>query len=260
MFKMISAEAARSLIHGRHPVIFDVRDSNAYANARIPNAIHLTFPTVKSTLKTLRRDHPVLIYCYRGHASRDFAQMLTDFKFEEVYSMDGGFEAWSAVGAEVERPPVGRAEIRSDPLLDWLLDQGGDPDEVNAPLRDGAYPLIKACRLGLAAIAEALVEAGAPLDRIDEYGNDALWAACYSGDLRTIAVLLDAGIDLDRQNPNGATALIYAASAGKTEVVAFLLEAGANPNLKTQDDFTALELSANPAILKLLKPARKATG
>lgn len=253
MYTHISTAAARNLIRDKSPVILDVRDVNAYSDARIPNAIHVTLSTIKSVAKQFRRDMPLLIYCYRGHASQDFAELFSDFGFGEVYSLDGGFHAWHAEDAEIERPTAGPPVVNSDPVTDWMLDQGGDPDNPNALLPDGTAPLIKASQQGHADIVEALVEAGADIACTDGFGNDALWAACYSGDLRTIGVLMDAGIDLNRQNRVGATALIYAASAGKTEVVAFLLEAGADPDLQTEDDFTALELAANLEILRLLR-------
>ncbi|MGZ8243202.1 ankyrin repeat domain-containing protein [Methylomagnum sp.] len=258
MFSQISTEAARQLIRERTPVILDVRDPVAYRDARIPNAIHVTLSTIQAALKRFGRDAPLLIYCYRGHASKDFAELFSDFGFREVYSLEGGFQAWHAGHAEIERPVAAPPVVNTDPATDWLLDEGGNPDDVNAPLADGSLPLIKACQQGRSEIVEKLIESGADCaSSIDAYGNDALWAACYSGDLRTIAALVDARLDLNRRNPSGATALIYAASAGKTEVVEFLLELGADPALKTEDDFTALELAANLDILKRLRRATR---
>lgn len=257
MFQQISAPAAQQLIRDQSPVIFDVRDAIAYSDARLPNAIHVTPAAIKAAVKGYRRDTPLLIYCYRGHSSREYAQLFTECGFLQVYSLEGGFHNWHAIGGAIERPAKSPAVVHMNPVDDWLAKHGGTPDDPNAPLPCGTPPLIKACQNGLADIARILIKAGARLDRTDRYGNDALWAACYSGDLRTIAVLMEAGADLNRRNPSGATSLIYAASAGKTEVVAFLLEAGADSDLKTEDDFTALELAANIEILRLLRHSRR---
>ena len=256
MFQQISVEAAQRLIRERSPVILDVRDATAFRDARIPNAIHVSLSTLKSQIRQMGRDHPLLVYCYRGHLSRDFAELFSEFGFREVYSLDGGFQVWHAVEAEIERPAAEPGAVRSDPVAEWLMDEGGNPDDPDGPLADGSLPLIQACREGRAEIAEALMEAGASLRGLDDYGNDALWAACYSGDLRTVGSLLSAGITLNRRNPGGATALIYAASAGKTAVVEFLLEAGADPELETEDGFTAMDLAANIEILRLLKHSK----
>lgn len=256
MFNQISIEGARRLIREKSPVILDVRDAAAFRDARIPNAIHVSLSTLKSQIRQFGRNNPLLVYCYRGHISRDFAELFSEFGFREVYSLEGGFQAWHAGAAEIERPAAGPGAVRSDPLTEWLMDEGGCPDDPNALLADGSLPLVKACREGRAELVEALVAAGADLGGLDNYGNDALWGACYSGDLPTLGALLNAGIALNRRNRTGATALIYAASAGKTAVVQFLLEAGADPELKTEDDFTALDLAANIDVLRLLKHAR----
>ncbi|KJV05589.1 ankyrin repeat domain-containing protein [Methylocucumis oryzae] len=129
-------------------------------------------------------------------------------------------------------------------VKDWWAEQGS-ADERQA--------LIVACRQGRSDIVQALVSSGVSLSAIDAYGNNALWAACYSESLACIHSLLAAGIDKDYQNPDtGATALMYAASSGKAEVVECLLAAGADYSLKSKDDFTALDLASTRKILKLL--------
>ena len=47
---------------------------------------HVTWPYAKK---------PVLVMCYHGISSRGAAQFLIGQGFESVYSVDGGFEAWS---------------------------------------------------------------------------------------------------------------------------------------------------------------------
>jgi thiosulfate sulfurtransferase len=39
-------------------------------------------------------DTPVIVCCYHGISSQQAAQFLIHQGFEEVYSLDGGFEAW----------------------------------------------------------------------------------------------------------------------------------------------------------------------
>lgn len=253
MFKRVSVSLGSSLIRERNPVIYDIRDAASYENAHLPNAIFLSDQTLKSAIRKGVRERPVLIYCYRGNASQDIAKLFCDFGFSDVYSLDGGFESWKqemglAITSQAAPPETG--------VADWLKAQGYDPSNLNE-LIQGKPPLVKASQLGRDDLAAALIAAGALLTGVDEFGNDALWAACFSGDLKTVQVLLDAGSEIDRINPNGSTALMYAASAGKTEVVEFLLKAGANPNLENQDGFTALDLAANLDTLKLLRAHSK---
>ena len=93
-FKCISVAEAKSLIAGKAPVIVDVRDVRSFQAASLPGAHNVTTRNFRSFRKASDPSQPVLIYCYHGNASREMAQMFIDFGFEEVYSMDGGFEAW----------------------------------------------------------------------------------------------------------------------------------------------------------------------
>lgn len=255
MFKRVSVSTGGNLIRERNPLIFDVRDAASYQTAHLPNAVYLSDKTLKSTIKKGSRNRPILVYCYHGNASQDIAKLFCDFGFSDVYSLDGGFESWHREMPEaVARPEPAAAEFDGE-LAAWLAAGQFEPKQLESRVH-GLTPLIKACQVGRADIAAALIRVGARLDAVDNYGNDALWAACFNGNLATLAVLRDAGVDLNRQNPLGANALMYAASAGKTPVVEFLLQAGANPRLENQDGFTALDLAANLAILKLLKPYR----
>lgn len=254
MFQRISVGQAGQILAERQPLILDMRDHFAFDNGHIAGAVHLTDQTLRTALKQTPRDRPVLVYCYHGNSSQDIAKLFTEFGFAEVYSLDGGYEAWRNLAqaplAVVQGKP---ANDPGERLRQWLQSHGFDQVDLDAPARLGAAPLLAACRAGDASVVEALLEAGAPVDAVDDFGNDALWAACYSGSLETIQTLLDAGVKINRQNPDGSTALIYAASAGKTEVVEFLLSAGADPAIRNRDDFTALELSANREILLLLR-------
>lgn len=118
---------------------------------------------------------------------------------------------------------------------------------------DGICPLILANQQGRTDVVRFLINQNAELDAIDQYGNNALWAACYAENNDCIATLLDAGVDINHQNSaSGATALIFAASSGREKVVEQLLAANADPALKTHDDFTALDLASTRKILKLL--------
>jgi len=118
---------------------------------------------------------------------------------------------------------------------------------------DGVYPLILASQQGRRDVIEFLLEQHAELDVIDQYGNNALWAACYADNSDCIEALLQAGININHQNSaSGATALMFVASSGREIVVAQLLAADADPTLKSHDDFTALDLASTRKILRLL--------
>jgi ankyrin repeat protein len=75
------------------------------------------------------------------------------------------------------------------------------------------YPLILASQQGRSDVVRILIKQNAALDVIDQYGNNALWAACYAQSSDCIDALIHAGVDINHQNSaSGATALIFAAS------------------------------------------------
>lgn len=143
----------------------------------------------------------------------------------------------------------------SEALRTWLEGQGFAAGDTEATIKNHTTPLMQAARQGNHAIATELIEYGAALNATNSDGNNALWLACFSDDLKLIDLLIERGTHLDHQNDNGATCLMYAASAGKTEIVARLLAAGANTQVKSLDDFTALDMAANLECLALLRKA-----
>lgn len=96
-YQCIPAERAAALIHGNPALtVFDVRDAVAYQQGHIDSAAHLDQSRFMAWLKRLDKAAPVVIYCYKGNASKEFAQMFVDFRFAEVYSVDGGYEPLAA--------------------------------------------------------------------------------------------------------------------------------------------------------------------
>ena len=114
-FRRIGPAEARVLIATRAPAIFDVRDQRIFAAAHIDNARHLTIAAFDAETATLSANRPILIYCYHGIASQEWAQLFSDLRYQEVYSLDGGYEAWHQAaarapalraGAHPEAPPA----------------------------------------------------------------------------------------------------------------------------------------------------------
>ena len=130
-------------------------------------------------------------------------------------------------------------------IWDWLQNHYFSVAQPVLRNTAGIYPLILASQQGRSDVVKFLLEQNAALDVIDEYGNNALWAACYAENCDCMDALINAGIEINHQNSvSGATALIFAASSGRETVVEQLLAAGADPHLKTHDDFTALDLAS----------------
>jgi len=96
MSEFISIDVVQAEQKRRHnAVLVDLRDNQSFQNAHVQNAFHLTEQTLLTLLNSYHFDTPLLVLCYHGISSRGAAQYLANQGFEEVYSVDGGFEAWS---------------------------------------------------------------------------------------------------------------------------------------------------------------------
>ncbi|MFL3653511.1 MAG: thiosulfate sulfurtransferase GlpE [Halioglobus sp.] len=93
-FKCISIDEAKALIDIGSVTIADVRDADTYLAGNIENAINIQQDSMYEFLAAADRDQPLLVYCYHGNSSQGAADYFFNQGFEDVYSMDGGYEAW----------------------------------------------------------------------------------------------------------------------------------------------------------------------
>ena len=49
---------------------------------------------IRAFTQDANKTQPVLVYCYRGNSSQRVAAYLTEQGYTDVYSLQGGFEAW----------------------------------------------------------------------------------------------------------------------------------------------------------------------
>ena len=93
-YKRISIDEAKAFIDAGDVTIADVRDPGSHQSANIANSINIKQDTIDAFLATAERDKPLIVYCYHGHSSQGAADYFSEQGFVEVYSLDGGFEAW----------------------------------------------------------------------------------------------------------------------------------------------------------------------
>ncbi|MDN4503008.1 thiosulfate sulfurtransferase GlpE [Alteromonadaceae bacterium BrNp21-10] len=95
-FAHINVADAQQKITTERAHVVDIRDEQAFAAGHIKNALHLANGSLNQFMQTAEFDEPVIVCCYHGISSQQAAQFLIHQGFEEVYSLDGGFEAWRA--------------------------------------------------------------------------------------------------------------------------------------------------------------------
>ena len=96
-FKTVSVSAMSALLDADGAMLLDCRRLNDYQAAHIDNALHVHDGLVESLIKKADKAKPLLIYCYHGHASEHLAELFANFGFQNVYSVEGGYERWKKV-------------------------------------------------------------------------------------------------------------------------------------------------------------------
>ncbi len=252
-FQHISVRDAETLIQNEKVVILDVRDAESYKRSHIDGALNVTISDLFVVLKPTPKDSPILLCCYHGYASQEYGQLLSDFRYTRVYSLDGGYEAW--VG------PISTSPTLDAAMREWLGDNGYPADNIEAVAENGFTPLMRASQQGRDDIVAALLTAGAKRNTKNIDGNNALWFACVANRPDLVDDLINAGVDLDNRNDNGATPMMYSASTGRPTVLARLLARGADLSIETLDGFSALDVAATLECLTLLRQeARRRIG
>jgi ankyrin repeat protein len=120
-------------------------------------------------------------------------------------------------------------------VVEALLQAGADVNKVD---EDGDAPLTVAAS---APIAAMLIERGADVNWANRFGATALWLAAKGGRVDVVKVLLQAGADVNKADENGDAPLTVAASAA---IATMLIERGADVNAANRRGVTALLIAA----------------
>lgn len=92
-FKCIDSAQAASLISEGANVV-DIRDPQSFNQGHISGAYNLSNENLHQYIAEADMDSPLLVCCYHGISSQSAAQFLVEQGFDEVYSINGGFESW----------------------------------------------------------------------------------------------------------------------------------------------------------------------
>jgi ankyrin repeat protein len=82
---------------------------------------------------------------------------------------------------------------------------------------------------------EALIEAGAGVDKLSTYSTSPLWIAASNGHTKIVEALIEAGADVNKLSTYSTSPFLIAASNGHVEIVKTLLQAMAR-KLSTENE------------------------
>lgn len=88
----------KAKIGGENTVLLDVRRPEEVAAGKIEGAmeINVLADDFQQKIEALDKDKTYLVYCKSGIRSTRACKAMEKAGFEDLYSLDGGFRAWSA--------------------------------------------------------------------------------------------------------------------------------------------------------------------
>ena len=96
-FQEVNAQQLQELIAKIESLtVIDTRDPASFGTEHISGAINIPLSQMPEECCRLEKLNTIICYCYHGISSKLAAQLLVENGFEQVYSLTGGFSAWSA--------------------------------------------------------------------------------------------------------------------------------------------------------------------
>uniref|UniRef100_A0A0N5A9F4 Non-specific serine/threonine protein kinase n=1 Tax=Syphacia muris TaxID=451379 RepID=A0A0N5A9F4_9BILA len=118
---------------------------------------------------------------------------------------------------------------------------------------DGETALHCAAARGHTECVQSLLEAGAPVDDVDQDGQTALHLALRRSHIDIALLLITKGCKLDIQDENGETALHIACRLGLLSAVQTLCHLGASVDIPNTSSLTALHIAAKEGYIEIVR-------
>ncbi len=122
-------------------------------------------------------------------------------------------------------------------LMNWFLEQGVNPNDINL---SGESPLSIAVKAGRLALVESLLRYGAKVDYLSANKTGLLAIAGQGGNPNILNLLVELGLWINARNVEGNTPLMFAAYYGQPAALNFLLDRGAEYRVRSAETSTAL--------------------
>jgi ankyrin repeat protein len=153
---------------------------------------------------------------------------------------------WTSETKFEHTPLIAAAQNGHANVVEALILAGADLNKPNKALET---PIFKAAKHGNLAIVEMLIFYKADVNRESNEGYTPLHEAAFAEQspmnsyIEIIQLLLDNDANINAQNQNGTTPLHAAASRSNEEIVFILLKNGANINIQNQFGQTAGQMA-----------------
>ena len=93
LFKHLAVDQVKDMLD-KDVTVVDIRDSQSYQQGHLKGAQSVGDANIEVFVKEADKHKPMICYCYHGHSSQSAASYFAQQGFSEVYTMDGGYEAY----------------------------------------------------------------------------------------------------------------------------------------------------------------------
>jgi molybdopterin/thiamine biosynthesis adenylyltransferase/rhodanese-related sulfurtransferase len=140
-------DVKRLLDSGAKVKLVDVRESDEYAQGRLPGALSIPRGFLELRIEEKAgRDEPVVLYCAGGSRSALAARTLGEMGYTDVVSMAGGYNRWHDAALPTDKPQVLSAEQKERYRRHLIIPEVGE--EGQARLLEARVLLMGAGGLG----------------------------------------------------------------------------------------------------------------
>jgi molybdopterin/thiamine biosynthesis adenylyltransferase/rhodanese-related sulfurtransferase len=124
------AEAEQLVAGGA--VLLDVREPDEYEQGAVPGSIHIPRGHLESQIENRvpEHDRSIVVMCAGGTRSAFAAKTLAELGYDDVVSMDGGFNKWKDEGRAWSKPESLTAEQRNRYQRHLLMPEVGEEGQL----------------------------------------------------------------------------------------------------------------------------------
>ncbi|MCP4165443.1 MAG: rhodanese-like domain-containing protein [Chloroflexi bacterium] len=99
----IQTDDVAALLENPDVIIIDVREQYEYDEGHISGVELIPLGTIPERMDEIPTDKTVIAVCRSGNRSSQATEFLRQQGFDNVHNMEGGMNAWTADGYQVER-------------------------------------------------------------------------------------------------------------------------------------------------------------
>lgn len=95
---IVSIDEFNVMVLGKDVQLVDVRTQEEFKEGHIDDAINIDYfeeETFAQKFSQFDMQQPIYIYCRSGNRSQKSAKILQELGFQEIFDLEGGYEAWN---------------------------------------------------------------------------------------------------------------------------------------------------------------------